>query len=154
MPQSQYLEMWNKSNKARKNKWAREKYHQDIELSRSNARETNKLSKQRWREAHPGEAGKRSWLFKLKKFHMTEEDYYAIFKSQNGLCAVCGEPETATRAGITLKLAIDHDKLTGYVRGLLCRACNVGLGQFKHHTNILKAAISYLEREPYEYRSL
>lgn len=138
-----------------KNAWAKKKYHENIEASRAKVREANRLSKRRWRDANPGLSGERSWKFTLKKFGMTIEDYNRILFLQCGVCAICKRVETATtKDGIIRRLNIDHDNATGRVRGLLCRACNVGIGQLKHELGILGSAIMYLERAPYEYGTL
>jgi protein-arginine kinase activator protein McsA len=58
-----------------------------------------------------------------------------LFKEQNGLCAIC---QTST------KLVVDHDHITGKVRGLLCHNCNIGIGNMKDSPDILRAASLYL----------
>lgn len=68
-------------------------------------------------------------------FGMSLDDYAAVFKEQGGRCKIC--PETD-------KLVIDHDHVTGKVRGILCRKCNHGLGCFRDNTDYLKGAIDYL----------
>lgn len=66
--------------------------------------------------------------------------YEETFKAQNGVCAICSKPQ---EEGIA-SLAIDHNHETGAVRGLLCRACNRGLGVFKESVSTLDSAIKYL----------
>jgi hypothetical protein len=42
-------------------------------------------------------------------------------------------------------LVIDHDHLTGAVRGRLCVRCNTGLGKFLDNPDMLRRAVCYLE---------
>jgi hypothetical protein len=52
------------------------------------------------------------------KWGITEEQYNGILKQQRGGCAICERPPT------TVSLAVDHDHITGRIRGLLCYRCN------------------------------
>jgi len=65
-----------------------------------------------------------------RTFNLPVEEYSAMFASQNGLCASCGNPETKIdhRSGTVKELAVDHDHATGKIRALLCNSCNVALG--------------------------
>ena len=54
-----------------------------------------------------------------------------------GYCEICGSTSE-------LHVDNDHEKGQGYVRGLLCRGCNQGLGQFQDNLNRLLEAINYL----------
>ena len=67
----------------------------------------------------------------------TNADVEAIARSQNFRCAICGNPG---------KLFIDHDHVTGKVRGMLCRKCNIGLGHFGDSASFLASASTYLRR--------
>lgn len=69
-----------------------------------------------------------------------------MLKNQGGVCAICGKPETSTHKSGTMKsLAVDHCHATGKVRGLLCSACNHGIGHLKDSKEIMRAAIKYIE---------
>jgi len=42
-------------------------------------------------------------------------------------------------------LSVDHDHVTGKLRGLLCSKCNTSLGMINDNIQILKNMIVYLE---------
>jgi hypothetical protein len=77
------------------------------------------------------------------KYGITLEEYDQMLKAQNGKCAICGTRKSGNKQ--TNRLAVDHDHETGFIRGLLCSACNSGLGNFKDKTQFLAKAILYLE---------
>ena len=72
--------------------------------------------------------------------------YEHMLEEQGGVCAICKQPETMRRNNAVQLLAVDHDHLTGEVRGLLCVRCNAALGMMNDDTEILSAAIKYLKR--------
>lgn len=80
----------------------------------------------------------------LAVFGLTPEDYESLHIKQNGLCAICCRPESTTRQGKVLLLAVDHCHITGRVRGLLCANCNTGLGKFKDDPGLVLTAYKYL----------
>jgi hypothetical protein len=81
----------------------------------------------------------------LKKFGLTPEQYSEMEKAQDGLCAICKRPPTASDPR-KKRLCVDHDHETGKVRQLLCHGCNVGLGCLQDNTAILFRAIEYLNQ--------
>lgn len=74
------------------------------------------------------------------------KEYDEKLAAQNGVCAICSEPETVIRAGKILPLVVDHNHKTGAVRGLLCNGCNTGIGKLKDSRELLLKAIQYLDR--------
>lgn len=82
-----------------------------------------------------------------KYFKMGAADYDAMLKKQDGACAICKQPERTLikRTGKIKGLSVDHCHGSGKVRGLLCTACNYGVGAFKDDPALLRRAIVYLE---------
>jgi len=76
-----------------------------------------------------------------RKYHLEPEQYDAMLREQNYVCAVCEKPNPDGK-----RLSVDHDHETLQVRGLLCNNCNNGLGRFLENVDLLRAAIAYLER--------
>jgi hypothetical protein len=58
--------------------------------------------------------------------------------SQDGKCAICKQPERRT------SLCVDHDHVTGRVRGLLCHRCNIVLGFVNDNPTLLACCGEYL----------
>jgi len=73
----------------------------------------------------------------LRRFYgLTLEQYDALKEKQGGVCAICG------RDG---RLNVDHIHGTKTIRGLLCRGCNCGLGNFGDSVELMQRAIVYLK---------
>ena len=74
------------------------------------------------------------------KYGVSPEQYLDMWEKQEGKCKICGKklPDGDY-------LHIDHDKETGEIRGLLCRDCNLGLGNFRDNPESLRNAAEYLE---------
>jgi len=79
------------------------------------------------------------------RFGMTLKDFDQMIETQNGVCAICGEPEkTKSVLGVVRRLAVDHDHKTGKIRALLCDRCNRLIGMSEENIAILNKAIRYL----------
>lgn len=87
-----------------------------------------------------------NYISRLKTMYdMTLEDYDDLLAQQGGLCRICGRTEREISLNGNLKpLCVDHDHCSGKVRGLLCHACNKGLGSFEDDVSRLRAAADYL----------
>ena len=81
-----------------------------------------------------------------KKFGITIAQFQVMLENQNGVCAICGKPESGTRNGVTRWLSVDHNHETKAVRGLLCTNCNVAVGMMYENRDIMRSAIAYLDK--------
>lgn len=79
-------------------------------------------------------------MHRLRRHGMLLCEYYFMLAGQQYRCVICGTDEPGGRG----RWHVDHDHVTGAVRGLLCHCCNTGLGQFKDSPANLIAAIEYL----------
>jgi len=105
-------------------------------------REKLNLISKKWNKEHPQrrkELARKSWL---KQYGLSLEEYNTLLENQNNQCCICGNVAKENKY-----LAVDHDHITGRVRGLLCETCNVGLGSLKDSVEILYAAIEYLSKK-------
>lgn len=88
--------------------------------------------------------------YSLSKYGITQTDYNNFRQNQDYCCAICREHETTIvksnkQSGSTTSLHVDHNHTTGEVRGLLCFRCNSLLGKAHDNSEILQAAIEYLQ---------
>jgi hypothetical protein len=87
-------------------------------------------------------------------YNLSEKQLLQMAADQGGACAICGYvPDPSTAQGVDKRLHVDHNHKTGEVRGLLCRACNTGIGLLQDSPKVLRKAEEYLERGGYEHRS-
>jgi len=75
--------------------------------------------------------------YHVRQYGISAAEYDALLKKQNGACAIC-------RRRSKERLCVDHCHLTGMIRGLLCRRCNLALGILKDDQGSLIAAVAYL----------
>lgn len=94
-----------------------------------------------WRKKNPKRMARnnRKWHIKAR-YGISLDDYNEMFKAQNGCCAICGKHQSQHNH----RLYVDHNHITGKVRALLCRNCNIGLGHFKDSPELLETAASYV----------
>lgn len=114
--------------------------------SRAKNRERhNAYNRQRYQTKRVEILAKNRWQHMARKFGITAESFATLLEGQGGGCAICGAEEAAWH--------VDHDhtccpstRTCGKcVRGILCRGCNIGLGNFRDDLELLKRAISYLQ---------
>lgn len=81
------------------------------------------------------------------QYNMTIEDYDKMLMLQGGVCAICRKPETYSHylSKQVRRLSVDHNHITGEVRGLLCHKCNLLIGGAEDSIDILYSTIEYLK---------
>ena len=75
------------------------------------------------------------------KAGITVKIYNELFGNHNGFCDICG----IHQKDVDKTFSIDHDHVTGKIRGLLCQNCNWMLGHGRDNLDILIAAYAYLK---------
>ena len=102
-----------------------------------------------WRLAHPErwlEIQRRS---RLKMDHgLTLEELQQMHANQEGLCAICSKFIDLFPRGVRRRMMqahVDHDHVTGEIRGLLCPQCNMAIGLAYDSPTVLRNAAGYLE---------
>lgn len=97
-----------------------------------------KSYQQNWHKENRDQQLKEFFKGRLRrKYGLSFEDYKALSALQGDCCAICKKPE---------KLVVDHDHITGKVRGLICDTHNKGLGFFHDSPDDLELAAAYLRK--------
>ncbi len=116
---------------------------------------TAKARVKRWQQANPErlnayrrqrrlepEVKRRERAGHLKrKYGITLQAYDSMLADQGGGCAICHRQPASD-----ISLHVDHDHITGQIRGLLCFTCNNALGDFEDDASLLRSAITYVEQ--------
>jgi hypothetical protein len=76
-----------------------------------------------------------------RQYGMSSADLDRMLATQGGRCAVCREAFGHTRLN---RPNVDHDHVTGRVRGLLCLKCNTGIGHLGDSVSSVAKAAAYL----------
>lgn len=120
---------------------------EDPELNKERARawriknpERSRASVKAWQEKNPDNVLKS----KLKSYGLTLEQYRQLVIEAGNKCWICGKPPHGMQYSLD-RLCIDHDKISGKFRGLLCGNCNAALGLFDHNSKSLRRAVDYLD---------
>ena len=122
---------------------ARDSYyrHNKIRYKRSQA----------WKKANPEKvreqnrrAVKRGSTLRYM-YGITREDFNKILLDQGGKCAICNRLFSNRRKSTKPHVDHEHEKKKR-VRGLLCDACNNGIGRFNDRIDLLLSAVEYLRR--------
>ncbi len=105
----------------------------------------NSRERERYRKKREGLSLHGKWLLnrhqRLRKWGLTLRKYRQMLTRQNHCCSICQE-----RFRQEYDACVDHDHSTGVLRDLLCRRCNLMIGQAREDPIILSKGIVYLRR--------
>ena len=80
-------------------------------------------------------------LFLKRNYGITPDEYDAMLEMQSSKCAVC---KTDAPGGKHNVFCVDHDHVTGKVRELLCKDCNIVLGIINDSPEHLGRLMAYI----------
>jgi hypothetical protein len=83
---------------------------------------------------------KARWSRILKVYGITKDQYYALDK---GLCPICTREWSDT-----VKPCVDHDHVSGEIRGLLCLYCNHRMVGRHRDADLVQRIATYLRETP------
>jgi hypothetical protein len=83
--------------------------------------------------------------FLRRRYGLTLDERDALLEAQGGKCKICGLPIEFGGRSATVGAHVDHDHITGVVRGILCATHNTSLGKFNDDPVLLRRAADYLE---------
>jgi hypothetical protein len=144
------MRRWRNANPEKKRELSKRWYAANREKTREASRrwyrantKKRQETKKRWYRANPEKQREMG----LKKLTLTIQQYDTLLAAQNGVCAICKQPNSNEK-----RLSVDHDhrccpgkrSCGRCVRGLLCTNCNHALGKFRDLPAVLFAAFAYI----------
>ena len=103
---------------------------------------TRKEIDDRYTKRHPDRRKRIMKNNNLKKnYGITLEQYNVLVIKQNNKCAICGSDNRGK------DLFVDHNHITGKIRGLLCSTCNFAIGLLKDDPILCDTMAAYLRKE-------
>ena len=96
--------------------------------------------------------------YKMKNYEISNQSFERLMLEQDNRCAICGLKfdeiySTYDYPHQRYDPDIDHDHMTGKVRGLLCLNCNRALGRCNENSLILINAVRYLQRNKPNFKN-
>ncbi len=81
--------------------------------------------------------------YTLKKYGITEKQYLLMLKKQGDRCALCKRPASQFKRN----LDVDHNHITGHIRGILCNFCNHRIMKhFNDDKKLYRKIVRYLTK--------
>lgn len=77
-----------------------------------------------------------------RRYGITREQYEDMLTGQKGCCAICERHHSVFKT----RLAVDHNHITGEIRGLLCNNCNRRLVGRHRDGDLLRKIADYVDQ--------
>jgi hypothetical protein len=122
----------NKEARAAYNKAYRERNKEALAVRRKAYNAENKKARAAYRKAY----------HVLKNYGITLEEKKKMLNGQRNKCKICLQ-----EFNDKVVSCVDHCHTMGNIRGLLCRQCNIGLGNFQDNPLALIKAAEYLKNQ-------
>lgn len=107
-------------------------------------RDQDKLARKRRQKRSPEEAKMHNRSYYIEKRHgVSPEQYNTMIEIQENKCACRGEDLSKFPYK---HIHVDHDHETGLARGILCRNCNLAIGNLMDNSKIAQKAVDYLHK--------
>jgi hypothetical protein len=104
-------------------------------------KEKSRAYSKRYYTSHKVSCNRASLDARLKRnFGVTLAERDALIQAQGGKCTLCERVFNPLD-----RACIDHDHITGRMRGIICTSCNKALGLFKDSIPALTKALAYLQ---------
>lgn len=102
------------------------------------------------RDQRLAQSGRTAANRRMVVYGLHPQDYVRLVAAQGGSCAICrrGRDGYCGSGRKRRALAVDHDHLTGRVRGLVCSPCNDILAYLKDNPSFFVNGAKYLENPP------
>lgn len=75
-----------------------------------------------------------------RRYGISEKQYKELLDSVDNKCQICGDSSS---------LVVDHCHDTKKIRGVLCKKCNIGIGNLKDSLVLVESACDYLRCTEY-----
>ncbi len=79
------------------------------------------------------------------KYKISMETFDILCAVQGNRCGICRR-DLPIAEKKWREVCVDHDHLTGKIRGILCRNCNTGVGHLQDNPDLLQAASLYVRK--------
>jgi len=76
---------------------------------------------------------------RFKKYGITGDEFRILIKKQKNKCPICYR-------SIIKNLSVDHNHITGKIRGIICNDCNLAIGNAGSSPSRLRMMAIYLEK--------